>query len=587
MKKILFILLLAFTISAANAQTSIRIIHEPMYDSLLIQNNYCCNKTLFLFYSAVTGVVHGYNPSTDSVSLKIYFGDGIDSTFKTNIHNDSLFSFASYTSHHYANIGMVDIKLFVIAPDGKKDSIIKNNYLVGDACDYIKSKVYNDVNEDCQYQTGESIMPFTYTFNLLYNNINVASSSEIHYIGSEYSILAPTGFTYDLSITNNINGNFCPAVHHITTVPSLNNDFGFHCTNNTFNLTGEMFGLGFRPGGNHGLIRATVLNYGCLAANGTVKLIYNNNVLTPNNSNQPYSVSGDTIIWNFTNLNSSYSFQTTFQPSVYFTISPLVHQDDTLRFTLIEKPLDGDGDTSNNVQHGYWIAINSCDPNDKQVCPQGEGVKGYIENNQNMFYTVRFQNTGTAEAENIYIIDTLDSNLDLGTFCVINSSHQTTANIIGANIIKFDMPNIFLPDSGTNQDASNGYVTYSIRQKPNLVPETKIKNTAYIYFDYNPAVVTNTTLNTIKSTTSIKEIKNENEISIYPNPSSGIFTVALGNLDRNCKVEVLNSFGQIVYESAIENQTAATIDLSRQAKGMYFIKVRSKNGVGIRKVIVE
>ena len=87
-------------------------------------------------------------------------------------------------------------------------------------------------------------------------------------------------------------------------------------------------------------------------------------------------------------------------------------------------------------------------------------------------------------------------------------------------------------------------------------------------------------------TTNVHEYTSNN-LKIYPNPSSGIFTIALGNSDRNQKVEVLNSYGQIVYESAIENQTSATIDLSRQAKGMYFIKVRSEHGVGIRKVIVE
>ncbi len=586
MKKILFVLLLAFTITAANAQTSI-IISNVMHDSILGYNTLCCNKTETFYYN-VGGIAHGYNPITDSITLILQFGDGIDTTLKTNLVNDSLFGFSffnglDYAHHHYANTGGVDIKVYVIAPDGKKDSVVQY-CLIGDTCDYIKGDFYHDLNNNCLMDGSET----TYgddNVRLWYNNYDITHN--IGWNGTDFLMYAPIGFAYDLITTNNVNGIYCPSVYHVNAVPDSGSKFGYHCGNN-FDLSAYFCGYNFKLGSTTAEIRGDVINFDCLAVNnGKVKLVYDNTLLTPTSSYNPYTVSGDTIIWDFVNLNSFYSGASNFFIKINFTVSPLAQLGNQVCFTLIELPKVGDIDTNNNTQYACYTISNSWDPNDKQVTPQGEGANGYINNNQNMFYTIHFQNTGNAAAGNVYIIDTLDNNLDMGTFGKISSSHYCKVSFLKANIVKYDFLNINLPDSGTNQQLSNGYVTYSVRQKPNLAIATQIKNTAYIYFDYNPAVVTNTTLNTIKSTTSIKEIKNENEISIYPNPSSGIFTVALGNLDRNCKVEVLNSYGQIVYESALENQTLATIDLSRQAKGMYFIKVRSEQGVVIRKVIVE
>ncbi len=586
MKKILFVLLLAFSITAANAQTSISI-STVMYDSILGYNIYSCDKTATFYYS-IGGMAHGYNPITDSITINLQFGDGIDTNFKTNLVNDSLFGFSFYNGldylhHHYANTGGVDIKVYVIAPDGKKDSVVQYS-LIGDTCDYITGAFYHDMNNNCLFDGSETAY-WDGKVSLWFNNHNI--TREIGWNGTGFGIYAPVGFAYDLITTNNVNGIYCPSNQHVNTVPSSGYNFGYHCGNN-FDLTSDIYGWRFKPGATDAYIQGIVTNFDCLAVNnGKVKLVYDNTLLTPTSSYNPYTISGDTIIWDFINLNSFYSNASNFYTKVNFTVSPLAQLGNQLCFTLIEFPKIGDIDTNNNTQYACYTISNSWDPNDKQVTPQGEGINGYINNNQNMFYTIRFQNTGNASAENVYIIDTLDSNLDMGTFGKINSSHYCNVSLLKTNIVKYDFPNINLPDSGTNQQLSNGYVTYSVRQKPNLAIATQIKNTAYIYFDYNPAVVTNTTLNTIKSPTSIKEIKNENEISIYPNPSSGIFTLALGNLCRNQKVEVLNSYGQIVYESAIENKTFATIDLSRQAKGMYFIKVKSEQGVWIRKVIVE
>jgi len=87
----------------------------------------------------------------------------------------------------------------------------------------------------------------------------------------------------------------------------------------------------------------------------------------------------------------------------------------------------------------------------------------------------KISNTGNDYAEHVYIIDTLDSDLEIGTFLCYLPVIMYYTSIIGTNIVKFDFPYIYLPDSGTNLQGSVGYVKYSVRQKPNLNIGTVIK----------------------------------------------------------------------------------------------------------------
>jgi len=67
-------------------------------------------------------------------------------------------------------------------------------------------------------------------------------------------------------------------------------------------------------------------------------------------------------------------------------------------------------------------------------------------------------------------------------------------------------------------------------------------------------------------------------ISVFPNPSSGIITVS--NLNKSIKstIEIYDVLGKKVYSSIIENQQNITIDLSKQATGIYFYRINNGDG---------
>jgi len=158
----------------------------------------------------------------------------------------------------------------------------------------------------------------------------------------------------------------------------------------------------------------------------------------------------------------------------------------------------------NNVQVAYGQKIRESqvlcayDPNDKQVFPLGYEEPRYIQPDTTLEYLVRFQNTGNFQAFDILVRDTISEHLDLSTFELVANSHSVQTCINSeTREIQFFFENINLPDSTCCEAESHGLISYKIRTMPNLEHNTEIENTAYIFFDANPAIVTNTTLNTI------------------------------------------------------------------------------------------
>ncbi|MDF1696922.1 MAG: Ig-like domain-containing protein, partial [Saprospiraceae bacterium] len=150
----------------------------------------------------------------------------------------------------------------------------------------------------------------------------------------------------------------------------------------------------------------------------------------------------------------------------------------------------------------------SYDPNDKRTYPDREGDENLTLMDEDIEYTIRFQNNGNDTAFTVKIVDELDSNIDPTSIRVIHSSHEVETCIEGTQLI-FLFENIDLVDSTTNYEASQGFVTFRSNTKDGRAENTPVNNTADIIFDSNAPIVTNTTLNTLVSelcSNSITEI---------------------------------------------------------------------------------
>ncbi len=85
--------------------------------------------------------------------------------------------------------------------------------------------------------------------------------------------------------------------------------------------------------------------------------------------------------------------------------------------------------------------------------------------------------------------------------------------------------------------------------------------------------------------TSVGIIENYSDfdISIYPNPTNKKINIEGNNIDF---IELINSKGQLI-ETIKAKSNKTLIDLSKQSKGIYFVKVVTEKGVGVKKVILE
>lgn len=138
------------------------------------------------------------------------------------------------------------------------------------------------------------------------------------------------------------------------------------------------------------------------------------------------------------------------------------------------------------------------DPNDKQPQHPEYTPQQYAHIEAPLHYHIRFQNTGNAPAEHVVVQDTIAPYLDLHQLQVLGASHAVETHIdFTTRVVSFEFEGIQLPDSTCCEPESHGFVNFQIPALPSAPNWELVENTALIYFDLNPAVVTNTTASTL------------------------------------------------------------------------------------------
>jgi len=225
--------------------------------------------------------------------------------------------------------------------------------------------------------------------------------------------------------------------------------------------------------------------------------------------------------------------------------------------------------------------MGSFDPNDKTGYPLGYGDEHYIHRGQEIEYLIRFQNTGTDTAFTVVILDTLSPYLDIATIRLGASSHPYTYDITSNGTLSFSFNNIMLPDSNVNEVASHGFVKFKIAQQAGLALETQIFNSAAIYFDFNPPVITNVTLHTIGEEFDIYVSVDENsitnnKISVFPNPFSDATTISIEGADiKNGVLNIYDASGRLLRKEHFQTDGNFKVERRGLPRGLYLFNIES------------
>ena len=272
-------------------------------------------------------------------------------------------------------------------------------------------------------------------------------------------------------------------------------DFGYTAVIDTTILLGSFTSSPVRCTGQI-LQYINLLNQGSTTPQGVVALELDSLLLFIASVPAPDSIVDHTYYWHFDSLGfyQQWSAQLTLNAPGFAAIG------DSLHDNLLVYADDGFGNLT-LVGSDPWLGIVTCayDPNDKLVSPAGTGPNNVTPaDTEWLTYTVRFQNTGTDTAFVVVIEDQLSQHLQWSTLQFLGASHALTGLSIGAlGKATFRFDNIQLPDSNVNETGSHGFVKFRIRMVQGLQHLTVIENNAGIFFDLNPPVITNTTLNTL------------------------------------------------------------------------------------------
>jgi hypothetical protein len=242
-------------------------------------------------------------------------------------------------------------------------------------------------------------------------------------------------------------------------------------------------------------------------------------------------------------------------------------------FLFFVDSVQGDAIPLNNWSSTAIYNVAAIDPNDKTVWPAGNIIDTYVTE---LTYRIRFQNEGNYPAQTVRVVDTLPGYLNPENFMLLNTSHECYTNIDANGVVEFMFYNIQLPDSASDPEGSKGYIDFSVTLDQPMVLGDSVANRAHIFFDYQPAVITNWAWTQIvkPSDFGFKEYA-KLDFNVYPNPANNKIAIQVPE-SGNYEISISDLGGRILAKHSFHG-IGKELDISHLQNGLYHISIQSKD----------
>jgi len=260
---------------------------------------------------------------------------------------------------------------------------------------------------------------------------------------------------------------------------------------------------------------------------------------------------------------------------LYFSFDPLVFFSSTNTIVKVQIPdvnsqgellsfdLEVYDNEGNQISQDDKHQVVSCayDPNDKTEL-NGYTENGFILPGDELDYQIRFQNTGTDTAYNVLLVDQISPLLDMASFEMIACSHPCQTMIDDQRNLHIIFDDIYLADSVVNEPASHGFFRYRINAAEDIVAGDIIENTADIYFDFNPAIVTNTTVNEVFDCTTLADFVVPDEVCFGEFFEASAESQFIEDYSWEVDLLVITEEDFLLYQSLVEGPLEVTFRAS-------------------------
>jgi uncharacterized repeat protein (TIGR01451 family) len=305
----------------------------------------------------------------------------------------------------------------------------------------------------------------------------------------------------------------------------------------------------------------------------TIQMNFDPQIQYVNASIVPTTITSSTLTWDLPAM-SAYA---QYNIAVQFLVPPGVTLGTQLVGSVYVTNTLPDAQPANNTAISINTVTGSYDPNEKVVQPADIF---FLDLDDHLDYTIRFQNTGTDTAYTVVITDTLSADLDMGSFQNGASSHPCTVDFLGGRVVRWTFASIFLPDSNTNEAASHGFVGFQLKPAEDFVGGNYIDNASDIYFDFNDPIHTNTASVLAEfSVGGLEQAREQERSMVFPNPAGDHLSIISndGSIER---ITIIAADGREVLH-AVARKSTVILDITGLPAGPYTLIAIQADGARI------